>query len=159
VEDYSRTRSEEVYLPAGADWYDFWTNEKLTGGTSVEKETPIDIIPLYVKSGSIVPFGPDVQYAEEKDWSDLEIRVYAGQDGAFVLYEDEKDNCNYERGAYSTIHFKWDDTNRKLIINKREGKFDGMLKERSFNVVLIDGQKEPVYERADYTGDETVLEF
>src|SRR5690606_20116066 len=134
VEDFSKIKSREVYLPAGADWYDFWTNEKAAGGQTVSKETPIDIIPLYIKSGSIIPFGPDVQYAEEKDWSELEIRIYPGADGIFTLYEDENDNYNYENGAYSLIDFEWNDGERKLVIGKRKGTFNGMLKSRSFKV-------------------------
>jgi alpha-D-xyloside xylohydrolase len=159
VEDFSRIRSEEVYLPAGTDWYDFWTNEKRNGGGTVEKETPIDIIPLYVKSGSIIPFGPKVQYAEEKDWASLEIRVYAGQDGEFTLYEDENDNYNYERDAYSLINLKWEDKNRTLIIDKRKGKFDGMLANRSFDVVLIEGKEQPVPKKVEYSGERVELEL
>jgi len=92
IEDYSMVKSDEVYLPNGTDWFDYWTGEKLKGGQSVSKETPIDIIPLYVKAGSILPIGPKVQYATEKKWDELEIRIYPGADGEFVLYEDENDN-------------------------------------------------------------------
>jgi alpha-D-xyloside xylohydrolase len=159
VEDFSRIRSEEVYLPAGTDWYDFWTNEIRTGGDKVEKDTPIDVIPLYIKSGSIIPFGPKVQYAEEKDWSSLEIRVYAGQDGAFTLYEDENDNYNYERDAYTLIDFKWDEMNRKLIIDQRKGKFEGMLTERSFDVFLVEGKGQPVSKKVVYSGGRVELEL
>ncbi len=159
VEDFSKIKSREVYLPAGADWYDFWTNEKAAGGQTVSKETPIDIIPLYIKSGSIIPFGPDVQYAEEKDWSELEIRIYPGADGIFTLYEDENDNYNYENGAYSLIDFEWNDGERKLVIGKRKGTFNGMLKSRSFKVVLIDGQEASASATAEYFGSELVLEL
>lgn len=159
VEDFSRTGSEKVYLPSGTTWYDFWTNEKRNGGDTVEKTTPIDIIPVYVKSGSIIPFGPKVQYATEKNWTSLEIRVYAGQDGSFTLYEDENDNYNYESGAFSLINFKWDDKNRKLVIGKREGKFDGMLTNRSFLIIVIDGTDDHVSKSADYSGDSVTLDF
>lgn len=159
VEDFSKIKSQEVYLPAGADWYDFWTNEKAAGGQTVSKETPIDVIPLFVKSGSIIPFGPAVQYAEEKDWSTLEIRVYAGDDGTFSFYEDENDNYNYEKGAYSLIDFEWNDGERKLVIGKRKGTFNGMLKSRSFKVVLIDGQEASASATVEYFGSELVLEL
>jgi alpha-D-xyloside xylohydrolase len=159
VEDFTRKGSEKVYLPAGAAWYDFWTNEKISGGNTVEKQTPIDIIPVHVRSGSIIPFGPKVQYATEQDWSALDIRVYTGQDGSFTLYEDENDNYNYEQGAYSLINFKWDDRNRKLIIGKREGKFDGILENRSFNIIVIDGQGEPTPKKVDYSGESIALEL
>lgn len=159
VEDFHAKGMREVYLPAATMWYDFWTNEKHAGGSTVGKQTPIDIIPVYVKSGSIIPIGPKVQYATEKDWTSLDIRVYAGQDGSFALYEDEKDNYNYESGAYSLISFKWDDKNRKLLIGKREGNFDGMLVNRSFQFTFIDGQGEPIVRKVDYTGEATVVEL
>lgn len=115
-EDFSKTGTQDVYLPKGTKWFDFWTGEALNGGQVVTKEVPIDIIPLYVRAGSIVPFGPKVQYSTEKKWNNLEIRIYPGADGEFVLYEDENDNYNYEKGAYSTIKFTWDDANRTLNI-------------------------------------------
>jgi alpha-D-xyloside xylohydrolase len=141
VEDFSTIKSKEVYLPAGADWYDFWTGERSTGGHKVTKQTPIDIIPLYVKAGSIVPLGPNVQYAEEKKWDNLEIRVYPGANGRFVFYEDENDNYNYEKGIYSTIGFSWDDARQTLTIEDRKGSFPGMLTERKFNIVKVAGNK------------------
>jgi len=153
IQDFSKVKSTEVYLPANTSWYDFWTNEKFEGGQTISKETPMDIMPLYVKAGSIVPFGPKVQYAEEKDWSDLEIRVYQGANGEFSLYEDENDNYNYEKGAYSLIKFEWDDANKKLSIAKREGSFDGMLENRSFNIVLMDTQNQPIFKTIAYKGE------
>jgi len=86
---------------------DFWSGESHDGGQTITRETPIDLMPLYVKGGSIIPMGPNVQYAEEKPWDDLEIRVYPGSNGSFTLYEDENDNYNYEKGDYSTITFNW----------------------------------------------------
>ncbi|MGE5944339.1 MAG: DUF5110 domain-containing protein, partial [Flavobacteriales bacterium] len=153
VEDFSTTKSSEVYLPTNTTWYDFWTNEKYEGGKTISKETPIDIMPLFIKAGSIIPFGPKVQYTEEKDWSNLEIRIYQGANGTFNLYEDENDNYNYEKGAYSLVKFKWDDVNKKLTIAKREGSFDGMLENRSFNIVLVDAQNEPKSKAIDYNGE------
>ena len=137
-EDFSKTGTQDVYLPKGTKWFDFWTGEMLNGGQMVTKEVPIDIIPLYVRAGSIVPFGPKVQYSTEKKWNNLEIRIYPGADGEFVLYEDENDNYNYEKGAYSTMKFTWDDANRTLNIADREGTFPGMLKSRKFNIVVVD---------------------
>ncbi|MBS1566239.1 MAG: DUF5110 domain-containing protein, partial [Bacteroidetes bacterium] len=141
AEDFSTVKTKELYLPAGTDWYDFWSGEKLAGGRKVNKETPFDIIPLYVKAGAIIPVGPSVQYAEEKKWDSLEIRVYPGANGKFVLYEDEHDNYNYEKGAYSTITFSWDDARKKLTIGDREGTFPGMLSERKFNIVIVSSEK------------------
>lgn len=137
-EDFSKTGTQDVYLPKGTKWFDFWTGEALNGGQLVTKEVPIDIIPLYVRAGSIVPFGPKVQYSTEKKWNNLEIRIYPGADGEFVLYEDENDNYNYEKGAYSIIKFTWDDAKRTLNIADRKGTFPGMLKSRKFNIVVVD---------------------
>ncbi|HEV8283120.1 MAG TPA: TIM-barrel domain-containing protein [Chitinophagaceae bacterium] len=166
VEDFSTIKLKETYLPAGTDWYDFWTGEKLSGGNKVSKQTPLDIIPLYVKAGSIIPVGPSVQYAEEKKWDNLEIRIYPGTNGKFVLYEDENDNYNYERGVYSTIIFNWDDAKKTLTINDRNGSFPGMLDERKFNIVLV-GMNKAVGENTmnqpdkviTYTGKKVIMKF
>lgn len=165
LEDFSTIHSRETYLPVGADWYDFWTGEKISGGNKVSKQTPLDIIPLYVKAGSIVPFGPNVQYAEEKKWDDLEIRIYPGANGRFVLYEDENDNYNYERGIYSTITFNWDDKKKSLTINDRVGTFPGMLETRTFNIVVV-GNNKGVGENTgaadkviSYTGKKLIVKF
>lgn len=141
VEDFSKVGSKETYLPAGADWFDFWTGEKLPGGKKVNKETPIEIIPLYVKAGSILPIGPKVQYAGEAKWDNLEIRIYPGADGKVVLYEDENDNYNYEKGNHSTITFTWDDKKRTLSIGEKSGSFPGMLNNRAFHVVVVETGK------------------
>lgn len=132
----NKIKSVPVYLPQGETWYDFWTNEKLEGGKSIIRAVPIDIIPLYIKAGSILPMGPFVQYATEKKWDNLEFRIYPGKDGEFTLYEDEFDNYNYEKGYYTTIKFKWDDSSKTLTISDRAGKYNGMLKNRKFKVTI-----------------------
>lgn len=141
AEDFSTIKAKETYLPTGTAWYDFWTGEKFQGGRKVNKETPIDVIPLYVKAGSIIPIGPEVQYAEEKKWDNLEIRIYPGANGSFVLYEDEHDNYNYEKGVYATITFHWDDKKKTLSIGDRAGAFPGMLESRKFNIVIVNRGK------------------
>ena len=137
IEDYSSVKTKNVYLPKGTEWYDFWTGEKVNGGQTIPKEAPLDIIPIYVKAGSILPVGPKVQYATEKKWDNLEIRIYEGANGEFTLYEDENDNYNYEKGIYSTIHFVWNDKQKSLTVDKRNGKFPGMLENRTFNIVIV----------------------
>jgi alpha-D-xyloside xylohydrolase len=136
-EDFSKLSRWSVYLPEGNKWIDFWTGETKFGGEAFMRETSIDEIPVYVKPGAILPWGPEVQYATEKKWDNLEIRVYPGADGEFTLYEDENDNYNYEKGVYSTITFKWDDKNSTLSIGARKGEFPGMLKSRKFNIVVV----------------------
>ncbi len=156
----------KIYLPKEAEWYDFWTDEKYTGGQTVNKETPIDIIPLFVKAGSIVPFGPEVQFATEKKWDNLEIRVYEGANGEFTLYEDENDNYNYEEGIYSTINFSWNDSKKKLTIGDCKGAFPGNLKVRKFNIVMVKknkGEGTFIPEQYDkvvtYTGKKSVIKL
>jgi len=148
-------QSVEVYLPQGAAWYDFWTNEKFSGGQTIRKQTPIDILPLYVKAGTILPWGPDVQYATEKKWDNLEIRIYPGADATFTLYEDEFDNYNYEKGAYSEIPFVWNNASRKLTIGARNGAYPGMLEKRTFTVTLQDGTTKTI----QYNGKKLEVKF
>ncbi len=152
IVDFTPVKSTTVYLPEGADWYDFWSNEKHIGGQTITKETTINTVPVYIKAGSIIPIGPKVQYAEEKNWDNLEIRVYEGADGEFTLYEDENDNYNYEKGIYSTITFNWNDAEQTLTINGREGDFPGMLKERTFCFVKVVKGKDVEDEVVEYNG-------
>jgi alpha-D-xyloside xylohydrolase len=153
MEDFSSVRSQEVYLPAASDWFDLWTGEKITGGKKVKKETPLDIQPVYIKAGSIIPWGPKVQYATEKKWDNLEIRIYPGADADFTLYEDENDNYNYEKGKFSEIRFHWNDRTKTLSAGERKGNFDGMLSNRTFNIVLAPTGIEPVAGRSvSYNG-------
>lgn len=166
LEDFSVIKEKDVYLPKGTEWYDFWDGQKFAGGQTVSKETPLDIIPLYIKAGSIIPIGPKVQYANEKKWDELEIRIYRGADGQFVFYEDENDNYNYEKGEYSTITFTWSNAEKSLTIGRRNGAFNGMLKERTFNIVLVSEDKEAgqlITEQYDkvvpYKGDKVIIEF
>lgn len=153
--DFMETKSTNIYLPAGTLWYDFWTNEKHEGGKKIAKETTLDVIPLYVKAGSIIPVGPQVQYATEKPWDHLELKVYAGANGNFILYEDEFDNYNYEKGAYTEIPISWNNASRKLRIGARKGAYEGMLKNRKFTVTLQDGTQKSV----DYNGKAISVRF
>jgi alpha-D-xyloside xylohydrolase len=125
-----------VYLPGSFDWYNFWTGKHHIGGRTLLTEVPLDKIPLFVKAGSIIPMGPFIQYATEKI-DPIEIRIYPGANGKFILYEDENDNYNYENGKYSTITFTWDDAKRELTISNRQGSFPGMLNERIFKIVKV----------------------
>jgi alpha-D-xyloside xylohydrolase len=126
----------ETYLPAGADWYDFWTNERFAGGRTVSRPAPLDILPLYVRAGSIVPFGPDVQYATEKPDAPYEIRIYPGANAKFTIYEDDNETYAYEKGRRATYDLSWNDATRTLSISARKGSFPGMVAKRQLNVVL-----------------------
>jgi alpha-D-xyloside xylohydrolase len=134
----ARATTRGVYLPGRGDWYDFWTGKRIAGGQKIEAAAPIETLPLFIPAGSILPLGPVVQYANEKPADPIELRVYRGADGAFMLYEDEGDNYNYERGVFATIPLIWNEAKQTLTIGARKGKFPGMLKERTFRVVFVD---------------------
>ena len=135
VEHREKTRS--VYVPAGASWIDFWTGEKLEGGRAIIADAPIEKIPLMIRAGSILPMGPFLQYSTEKPADPIELRIYPGADGSFTLYEDESDNYNYEKGVYATIAFHWNNAKRQLTIDARKGDFPGMLRTRTFQIVMV----------------------
>jgi alpha-D-xyloside xylohydrolase len=124
-----------VYLPE-AKWIDFWTGENTAGAQTIQAPAPIDRLPLYVRAGSIIPYGPEVQNAMVPE-DPIELRVYPGADGAFTLYEDENDNYNYEKGVYATIPFTWNEKEQVLTIGARSGSFPGMLEKRTFRVVWV----------------------
>ena len=154
-----------LYLPAGGDWYDFWSGERLRGGEWIGRAVPLDIMPIYIRAGSIVPMGPRLQYAAEKPADPLELRIYPGADGQFLLYEDEGDGYNYEHGLFTTILFVWDDKNSRLTIGGRQGSFPGMLEERTFIIVRVSpgqgGGVEPPaapQERLRYRGEQVVIQ-
>jgi len=127
--------SRHLYLP-DAKWFDFWTGTAVAGPRAIDAPAPIDRIPLYVRAGSILPIGPELEFAAEKSADPLEIRVYPGAKGSFTLYEDENDNYNYEKGAFSTIAFLWDDATHVLTIGERAGSFPGMLASRTFHIIF-----------------------
>jgi alpha-D-xyloside xylohydrolase len=129
--------SRDVYLPGKGEWRDFWTGKAAQGGTKIKADAPIQTMPIFVRPGSIVPMGPDVQYADEKPADPIELRVYRGADGAFTLYEDEGDNYDYEKGAYATIPIAWNEASQTLTVGARQGSFPGMLKNRTFRVVFV----------------------
>ncbi len=136
--DLPSTKSVDVYLPQSSDWIDFWRGDLFKGGQTIQVPAPIDEMPLLVKAGSIIPMGPFLQYSDEKPADPIELRVYTGADAEFILYEDENDNYNYEKGIYATIRFNWDENKQVLTIGKRAGEFPGMLKERTFRIVWVD---------------------
>lgn len=139
VPDWKESRSMEVYLPEGCKWYDFKDNKVYSGGRKVSADASLERCPVFVREGSIIPMGPDVQYTSEKPWDELDIMVYAGPEGKFTLYEDEGDGYDYEKGAYSTIDFTLKGS--KLTIGSRKGEYPGMLKNRKFVINYINGKK------------------
>jgi alpha-D-xyloside xylohydrolase len=132
-----RPSTRPVYLPAGSSWTDFWTGASQPGGRTIVTPAPIETLPLFVRAGSILPLGPELQYATEKPADPIELRVYPGADSRFTLYEDENDGYAYEKGVHATIALAWDDARRQLTLEERQGQFPGMLKTRTFQVVLV----------------------
>jgi alpha-D-xyloside xylohydrolase len=128
--------TRQLYLP-DAKWYDFWSGTPVAGGRMMEAPAPLDRLPLYVRAGSILPLGPEMEWSTEKPADPIELRIYPGADGDFTLYEDENDNYNYEKGKYATIPMHWDSEKSTLTIGDRKGQFPGMLKQRSFHVVFV----------------------
>lgn len=132
-----RDLTMRTYLPAGTDWYDFWTNHRHGGGETVSREAPLDIMPLYVRAGSIVPMGPVMQYATEKPDAPYDVRIYAGASGRFTLYEDDNETYAYEKGQSARFDLDWDDAKRTLTISQRRGSFPAMTKQRQLKVTVI----------------------
>ena len=139
--DWTAVKTAEKYLPKGTDWYDFWTGKRWKGGQRVTLQTALDRVPMFVRAGSILPLGPEMQYVGEKTWDSLEIRLYPGADGSFTLYEDEGDNYNYEKGMYATIVFHWNNKLHTLTIGQRKGNYPGMLQQRKFRIVVVNESK------------------
>src|SRR5579863_8503781 len=129
-------RERGVYLPSGG-WYDFWTGARRTGGQVVQAAAPVDRMPLFVRAGSIVPMGPVMEYATERPADTIELRIYPGADGEFMLYEDGNDGYQYERGQFAVIVFQWVDGTRELVVRGAKGSFPGMLRHRVFRVVVV----------------------
>ncbi len=133
-----QARQREVYLPKTTGWYDFYTGKYVTGGRRITVAAPLSRMPLYVKEGSILPVGPELQYVAEKKPDTIQLFVYAGKDAQFALYEDGNTNYDYEQGAFSRIRFQWNEAKQELTIGAREGSFPGMLTTRYFNIIIVD---------------------
>ena len=146
-------KATTTYLPKDALWYDFWTGKRYKGGQNVMLETTLDQVPMFVRAGSILPLGPEMQYVGEKTWNHLELHIYPGADGTFTLYEDEGDGYRYEEGIYTTITFHWNDKVRKLTIGQRKGQYPGMLQQRKFTIIWPDGSSQVVA----YDGNEITI--
>ncbi|MDE5650509.1 MAG: DUF5110 domain-containing protein, partial [Duncaniella sp.] len=157
--------TRQVYFPAGSEWYDFYTGKEYAGGETVNVPAPYERMPLFVRSGSIVPFGPAMQWSDEKPAEEINLYVYAGENGKFTLYEDENTNYNYEKGSYATIPFTFDNSTNTLTIGDRTGEFPGMLKERKFNVILVSKDSPRGYNRdnkgvmVNYDGKKQVIKL
>ena len=148
LQGVEKTRS--VYLPSSSDWYDFWTGIRYAGGQTISADAPLETMPVFVRAGSIIPIGPQIQFSGDQPDAPIELWIYPGWDGAFTLYEDEGDNYNYEQGSYTTIYITWNDSVRQLTINPRQGRYPGMQVSRVFRAVIASGKRfDPLAEAAD----------
>ena len=135
--DHSIDLKVATYLPKGSDWFDFWTNQRLHGGQTVTRDAPLDLLPLYVRAGSIVPMGPYLQYATQSPGAPYEIRIYPGADARFTVYEDDNETYAYEKGQRATYDLVWNDRARTLTVGARKGSFPNMVRQRRLNVVVM----------------------
>ncbi|WP_028911890.1 TIM-barrel domain-containing protein [Prevotella sp. MA2016] len=163
---YYKARNRSVYFPAQCGWYNLYTGEKLEGGRRLVVDAPYEQIPVFVREGAIIPFGPEMEWSDEKPAELIHLYVYAGQNGSFQLYEDEGTNYNYEKGKYATIDITYDDATRTVTFGARKGQFPGMLKSRRFNVVLITNEApqplnldNPAGKLVQYDGKQTVVKL
>ena len=136
VSEY-KARSRPVYLPECAGWYDLYSGKWYAGGQRIVADAPYERMPVFVKAGSIIPFGPALQYTSEKPANPIILNIYAGADASFNLYEDEGTNYNYEKGAFSNIPIRYIEATKTVTIGDRKGSFNGMLKKRTFKINLI----------------------
>jgi len=127
-----------IYLPPSPKWYDFWTGAATSGGQDIEAEAPLDRMPLYVRAGSILPMGPEIEYAAQNPGGPIELRIYRGADGQFDLYEDAGDSYDYEKGQHSVIPIRWNESAGLLTIGGRQGSFPGMIEKRTFRIVVVE---------------------
>jgi len=164
LENVPQTR--QVYLPAGVDWYDFWSGKRNSGGQTIQADAPLDRLPIYVRAGSILPMGPVRQHVNDLPDAPVELHIFPGLDASFELYEDEGDQYNYEDGAFSTIPIHWQDAERQLTLGAVKGKYAGMPEQRIFEIILHDegsypansflaGQRQTVH----FCGQPVVIHF
>jgi len=161
-----KERNRELYLPECAGWYDLYSGHWYAGGQKIVAAAPYERMPVFVKAGSIIPFGPALQYSSEKPADTITLNVYSGADAFFNLYEDEGTNYNYEKGAYAVIPITYTEAAKTISIGDRKGTFDGMLKTRAFRINLITAVKKKPLEpdaKADkevvYKGKELLIKL
>lgn len=163
VYEYKAT-SRSVYLPEAAGWYDFYSGEKLAGGTTIDAAAPLGRMPLFVKAGSIIPTGPAIQHTDQVMNADITVNIYTGANGEFSLYEDDGRSYGYEKGEWSRINFSYNEETGELSIAAREGSFPAMQAERKIHVRWINGKTENATDfdkgiatTINYTGAPTVV--
>ena len=161
-----KDRNRNLYLPAGQGWYNLYSGKYLKGGMHITEDAPYEKTPVFVKEGSIIPFGPELQYTAEKSADTITLYVYTGRDASFTLYEDENTNYNYEKGAFANIPFQYNEAQKQLTIGDRKGSFTGMLTNRTFKIVQVTASHpQPLdfnatpYKVVPYSGKAVIIKF
>jgi alpha-D-xyloside xylohydrolase len=152
-----KQRSRNVYLPAGINWYDFYSNTFYKGGQTINAIAPISTIPVFVKEGSIIVTGPVMQYSTEKPADNLTITIYGNKNAAYTLYEDENDNCNYEKGKSAVIKINYSAAAQTVTLQKQTGSFTGMLNSRRFTIVRINNNGTKISTAVTYNGNKQTI--
>ena len=132
-----KARDRKVYFPSACGWYDFYSGQFIPGGRYLDVSAPYERLPLFVREGSIIPFGPEIEYTSQKPADPVTLFVYTGRNASFTLYEDEGVNYGYERGECTFIPFNYDEVSGELTIGERKGQYPGMLRDRTFNIVWV----------------------
>jgi alpha-D-xyloside xylohydrolase len=140
-----KSRSREIYLPKKNNWFELKSGKYFKGGETLKIDVPYEEIPIFVKAGSIIPFGPEIQYVTEKPADPIDLYVYTGNDASFDLYEDENVNYNYEKGAFTIIRFEYSDKTKTLTIEKGKGSFPGMLKDRNVRIHFVNPEENQIF--------------
>jgi len=151
-----KARAREIYFPSQTGWYNIYSGEFVKGGQKIVVDAPYERMPLFAKEGTILPFGPEIEYTSQKPADEITLYVYTGRDAEFTLYEDEGVNYNYEKGAYSTIRFSYNEESGKLTIGEIQGAYDGMLEARTFRIIWV-GKDSPVGYNPDNKVDSTLF--
>ena len=146
--------SVDCYLPAGTSWFDLYTGRRYKGGQTIHTPSPLEVIPVFIREGSILPYAPLMRYSGEKPDDPVELRIYPGADAEFSLYEDENEGYNYEKGEYAIIPIRWSEKTQTLTAGKRQGGFPGMLQTRTFKIILVDPEIPEGFSSAGFTEKE-----
>jgi len=149
------TASRRLYLPRG-DWHDFWTNERVAGGTEIERPVDLETMPLYVRAGAVLPFGPLKQYAGEKVDGPLSVKIYPGADGGFTVYEDDGSSFDFRKGSWMGIRMAWREQTRTFSAQLASGSRMLAAPSRKLEIALAGGG-EP--RTANFTGTPLEIRF
>ena len=153
-------RSRQVYLPKGKNWYNFNNDKEVfEGGQTIVADAPYELMPMYIPSGAILAYGPQIEYVDQIPANEITLEVYAGSDGNFNLYEDDGESFDYEKGKFAIIPIRYNDMEKSVTIADRSGEYDGMINDRVFNIRLHNKGVDTIIKSVNYSGKEIVVKF